>query len=425
MRRFLRVRCVAGSALLALALTAPSHAGQNIYSVTGGWKSIRGTGTVNIPTFGTFPKGAQLGGTNFKPAGPPIGTGGPPGLLIQTTDGASDAPRMVMPAHFFNFQQNTTTTPNFNNPGRLAGVTIPQVNQLRTNFSGVGPAAQMTLSAGGRSGPSTVNYCPGGTQTGMTVFNGTGVFNPNCTIVDGTPSDPTSGVGIAHGRLVYMRTMSATQKGNQYGGFGQQGLVGTGDLAILLAPIVSPVNTNPPFTGAGQFGWQILNREATEGFGPQAEGMAFAQSTVTGVLDPGPGNFIFGSTGLSGIVTPAGLGPALGPPATPTILPADQVSSWGGPWTTGVVQISVTKNAGAPFVFHTFTLTGSDTRDVNGNGNLQLVSGMVSRTLVSGPVGNRAVIQMSLNLVPEPSTWAAAGAALLALALCHRVTRRR
>jgi hypothetical protein len=50
---------------------------------------------------------------------------------------------------------------------------------------------------------------------------------------------------------------------------------------------------------------------------------------------------------------------------------------------------------------------------------------MVSRTLVSGNVGNRAVIQMSLNLVPEPSTWAAAGAALLALALCHRVTRRR
>ena len=75
----------------------------------------------------------------------------------------------------------------------------------------------------------------------------------------------------------------------------------------MLAPIAPPVNTQPPFTGAGQFGWQILNRNAVSGFGLQAEGMAFAASSPTAMLLPGPGNLIFGSTGVSGIVTPAGL----------------------------------------------------------------------------------------------------------------------
>jgi hypothetical protein len=232
-------------------------------------------------------------------------------------------------------------------------------------------------------------------------------------------------VGVSHGRLVYTRTALGLSKGNQFGGGGQQGLQGTGDLAIVLAPIQGAVNTLPPYTGAGQFGWQLLNRPPG-GFGLQAEGLAFAQSVPTAMLLPGPGNFIFGSTGVSGIVTPAGLGPALVTTGGGTIiLPPDEQEAWGGPWTTGTVRVSVTRNAGAPFIFHQFTLKGSDTRGADGNGTLQLVSGNVSFTGNSGSTGNRAIIQMQLTNLPEPTTWAAAGAALLALGLCHRVTRRR
>ena len=122
MRRFINTHLIAGTVLLALGLASSSHAAQNLYSLTGGWKSIRGTGTVNIPTFGTFPLG-----------------GAPTRQLVQTTDGVDTAPPMRMPGYVFTFKRNTTFTPNFGNPGRLAGVTIPQVNQLRTNFSGVGP----------------------------------------------------------------------------------------------------------------------------------------------------------------------------------------------------------------------------------------------------------------------------------------------
>ena len=157
MRNVLRTHLIAGTVLLAMGFAATASAQtQNAYSVSGTWKSIRGIGTVNIPTFGSFPQG-----------------GLPTASLIQTTDGVNSAPPMIIPGHFFNFPQATMTTgmsgvtkfgaPVFGNVGRLAGVTNPFVAQLRTNFQGVGPVTAMPVAASGRSGPATITYCPGGT----------------------------------------------------------------------------------------------------------------------------------------------------------------------------------------------------------------------------------------------------------------------
>jgi hypothetical protein len=408
MRNMLRLYRAAAAVFLMLVASG-SQAADNAYSVTGGWKSLHrdGNSYLKIPTFVTFPLGSA-----------------PTGVVIQATDGANDAPPMVVPGHLFSFRRSTAATPNFGNPGRLVGAAISLVGQLRTNFSGVGPFVAMPLAVNGRSGPSTVSYCPGGTQTGGTVFNGSGGFNPNCTAVEGTPTDPISGVGIANGRLVYTRTTSAMQKGNQYGGVGQLALRGTGDVARVISPVIPPANRLPPYTGAGAFAWQVLGRPGGNVFSLQPDGMAFAQSSQMLIFPPAQGNLIFATTLDSGIVTPLGLGPALGTPSNPTVLGPDILTAWGGPWTTGNVTVSMTRNPGAPFAFEIFTLEGSDTRSVAGSGTLQLVSGSLSQSFFEGRATQTATIRMTLTSLPEPSAWVSAGVALLTLTLCRAVTRR-
>ena len=405
---------VIGPALLAMLWVDGAEA-QNAYSMVGGWRSIRGTGTVNIPFFGTFPENRM-----------------PTASAIQQTGGT-----ITIPPHLFNFPRNTAITPNFGNPGHLVGVSAFPVRQLRTNFSGAAPLEKMVLAPSGRSGPDVASICPGTTQPGQTIFNGTSFlgYNPFCTAVNGTPNTAggigtPSGMGVAHGLLRYSRAQSALQKGAQFGGVGQAGLIGTGDLGVVIGAFgTQAVNTQPPFTNAALWAWNVLFREGAEGFAPQASGQTFG-ATETAMLAAGPGNFIFASTGALGIVDPSGVGGGLGPPLLTEnggtiIIGPDLQTAWGGPWTTGNILISVTKNRGAAIGnTHVFTLMGTDQRTANGSGMIQLVTGNTSRTNASGPSGNRAIVRMNFTNLPEPSMWLSASGALLVLIACRRLTRR-
>jgi hypothetical protein len=94
-------------------------------------------------------------------------------------------------------------------------------------------------------------------------------------------------------------------------------------------------------------------------------------------------------------------------------------ASKGFPWTTGFITISQ-PNANPPEIFF---LSGTDTR-LAGQGNLSMVSGALSLRALSGPNANRAWVSMQLA-VPEPSALLALSGALLTLAACHTVVRRR
>lgn len=448
----------------ALLWSSSALAVVNQYSMTGGWNSIRGTGTVKIPTFGSFGGGATK-------------------LLQDPTAG----PTITVPPWAFTFPTPGVSTPlGHGNPGRIAGVSAVPFRQLRTNYSGFAPLEMMKLAPGGRTGPDVVSFCPqikpqvtlpGGTTipalavgpmsgtvlgqatppTGWNSVDGlaprscphlasggncnqayannhpppvatnfSGGYNPFCTAINaGTNGTGVSlsqnglatslGVGLGHGRLRYKRTIA----GLGMGGVGQAGLIGTGDLGFQLAP---PGGTTAP----GIFAWIRLLREREFGPGAQAEGGSF-DNVITAMLRSGPANLVFSTTGAGlGLVTPSGLGPPfLNTMGGTIIIPPGFQTAWGGPLTTGQVKVSVTANPGAAIGnTHLWTLTGYDNRTAGGEGAIQFVSGGMSRT-GSSVSGNRLILTMNMTSLPEPSSWLAAGGALLALVACRSFLRRR
>jgi hypothetical protein len=112
---------------------------------------------------------------------------------------------------------------------------------------------------------------------------------------------------------------------------------------------------------------------------------------------------------ITNLFTSLPLGAGLPNPAT----------SYGGPWTTGMLTVSVTANAGA--TVEIFMLTGSDGR-VSGTGGVSLVTGTISDRTLRGPNANRGWLQI---YVPEPGATLGAVAALLTLVTGHGLTRRR
>ncbi len=263
--------------------------------------------------------------------------------------------------------------------------------QLRTSLAVQVPPRNVlaTFKANGRSGPPVLSFCPGGTQPGQTVFNGTGAFNPNCSV----PSSAPTGVGSANGVMRYSKTT------NQFGGLGALAAQGTASLAVWLAL---------PTTG-GAPGQVAFAADVIDASGP---GEPIDASPDVGVLDGLVVKQLFGYT-PSGIITATGA----------TIISASDVTqtAWGGPLTTGQMKISVTANQGP--IPDIFTLTGSDTRDASGIGNITLVSGSISRTNLTGSSATRNVV--SLTITPEPAKLASAGFALLALVGGHQLHRRR
>jgi len=266
----------------------------------------------------------------------------------------------------------------------------PKLFQVATAIPLAGPKAPgATFSAGGRTGASTVSWCPGSTVTPS--------GNPGC-------ASPGGGSGI-NGRLVYTKTA------NQFGGVLQGNVGGFADIAIRVAG-------TPPGSVTAVFA--IANP-----FPTGAQGAPFGFVGVTAGAAPAPpngvGGFIAGPNGT--LLTQVFAHPtAYGVP--------NPATTYGGPWTTGQVKVSVTANAGAPEIF---TFTGSDNR-VNGVGTISLVCGGVSDRGVSGPNGNRGWLNYTIGPVildgPVPAVshgGLAAVFGLLALAggyTLHRRARR-
>jgi MYXO-CTERM domain-containing protein len=114
-------------------------------------------------------------------------------------------------------------------------------------------------------------------------------------------------------------------------------------------------------------------------------------------------------------ITPTGLGPGIANPAT----------SYGAPWTTGMLTVSVTANVGPnPSVF---VMSGADNR-VNGVGTISMVSGSVSDRGTSGPNANRGWLNLNVGpsgTVPAMSVSGyAAAAGLIVLAGAFALRRR-
>ena len=145
-----------------------------------------------------------------------------------------------------------------------------------------------------------------------------------------------------------------------------------------------------------------------------AIGAPFGFSATTARSAPNPGRFyasVSSAGAITNIVNPnTGLGPGT----------ANPVRSFGGPWTTGMLTVSVTQNPGD--TDEIFMLTGSDNR-VNGIGNISLVAGSISHRNLSGPNANRG--WLNFQVVPEPTRVLMLVAGLSLLALLNRALRRR
>jgi hypothetical protein len=103
----------------------------------------------------------------------------------------------------------------------------------------------------------------------------------------------------------------------------------------------------------------------------------------------------------------------------------NMASSFGFPFTTGMVTISAPAALGAEL----FVITGMDNRNVQGSGTIQLVAGALSQRTRSGPNANRGWIKLVLERgpvgVPALSPAALAATAGLMLLAAGYAMRRR
>jgi hypothetical protein len=250
------------------------------------------------------------------------------------------------------------------------------VYQVKTAVTIAMPGNEVQFNAGGRTGASTYTYC---------------ASNPGCS----GPADPGNGI---HGLMRYTKTA------NQFGGPAQAAAGGSADVAFNAG------------AGAPCAACTVLFALAT----PAPTG---AQGGAFGFVNNTPGAFptnggIIGNVTGGGVVTSViltGIHPGL----------INAATSYGGPYTTGMLTVSVTANVGT--VPEIFMLSGSDGR-VSGVGSISLVAGSVSARTLSGPNANRGWLNLTLGpAIPSTPTMSNHGIAafvgLVALAggyLLHR-----
>jgi hypothetical protein len=232
----------------------------------------------------------------------------------------------------------------------------PAVFQVLTSLGVTIPLGAETLAAGGRTGAATVNYCQGQVVTPA-----------------GDPGCPNAGAGPGvNGLMIYTKT------GAQFGGAMSGRTFGGADVALYGGGDVAPcsgVNCKIAMALASP------NSTGTGGIGN-----AFGGSGMSPGAAPPSGQ-------LTGMVTAAGL--VTTATATSLMNPglANPASGGGGPWTTGMLTVSVTQAlAGAEI----FVLSGSDSR-VSGVGAISLVAGSVSNRGVSGPNANRGWLNLTVG----------------------------
>jgi hypothetical protein len=244
----------------------------------------------------------------------------------------------------------------------------PLAFQAQTSLAVAFPGSTATFKASGRTGVSTVTFCPGNTGTVL----GNGCLMP-----------PT-----APGQVRYTRTVS------QFGGPALGVFAGGVSVAARFAGtppctacVAGFVDDRPPGAFGGPFG------------------LALTQSNPA--ISPGA---FFASVAPNGTIlslkTP--LGPAV----------ANPIQSFAGPWPTGRVTVSQ-PSAMPPQVF---VFSGNDGRTASGQGTISLVSGgIVQRGSAFGPETTRG--WLNLTTVPEPSL--VSGLATGAVALVWLGRRRR
>jgi len=221
--------------------------------------------------------------------------------------------------------------------------------------------------------------------------------NPGCTI--STPAIP--------GLLRYTSTAS------QFGGAARAAVGGAADIALRVAsppPCAYAAGANPAC--------QAIFALATPPANP-AWGAPFGALATTPRPGPSPGRYFVTVTPLGLItgITSTGIGPGLAFPAT----------SYGAPWTTGRVTISVT----AAVPPQTFVFSGFDARSGSqGIGSLSLVSGGVTLSALGGAGGQRGWLNLfvgpvtsTVPVLPAYGTVALAG--LTALGAAWGLGRRR
>jgi len=253
--------------------------------------------------------------------------------------------------------------------------------QAASSLAAQWPKVKATLAPSGRTGPATVSFCPGQVVLPL--------GNPGCISAQG---------GSHSGRLRYVATS------NQFGGPAQPNVSGFAGIHFPVAgvPPCDAVNGPSPCTAA-LFSLGPPNTVAIGApFGFVTIAAALAAPNIKKVNVAVDGSIISSTPGFS---TSPGL--------------QHTVTSFGGPWTTGMLTVSVTDNAGP--MQHIFMLSGSDTR-VAGIGSISLVSGsLVTRSIV-GTSGNRGWLNLT---APAPSAGLGAAAALGFVGLLHGLLRRR
>lgn len=326
----------------------------------------------------------------FQPApnGPVVAIDG----AIVTTTGTATV--KIKPSQF----SYPGTVPK-NKAVNFANSKVFQVNTtLAVQFPIAGSTASFAPS--GRTGPNVATWCPG--QTATIQAN----INPACVL---------PGTGAVPGLLRYNRTAS------EIGGAAQFGVQGQADVANVFSVSLGNAPCDAGVGGSKNALCQVIFAIAAPA-ASGAQGAAFGSVITTPGVSIPSGRF-YAKVGNLGTVLSV-QSPALGP----GILNA--ATSYGGPWTAGVLTVSQKANAGAPKTFEIFMMAGSDVRAAGtGQGSVSLVSGAVSARTASGANGNRGWLNMQIKppfgVVPAMTTpGLAAAIGLIALVGAYFVRKR-
>jgi len=298
-----------------------------------------------------------------------------PGATIMQTTGPAPRNLTLAPAQFVYdeppFQIGVFQA---NNAVFAVSTNLSVQNPHPTKGSGM-------LSAGGRPGPAIVSWCAGSPAP-------TGTFNPGCL---GPNTTFSLGVPATNGFIRYEATR------NQFGGTSSGRTLGTAQVFFNAGGLTS--GQLPCLGGAGCL---VAISQVTPG-SVGVNGQNFG-ATVMNPPDVNPTGFRTAVIQANGSLV---LGNPVPAAAFPT--PAD-VDGNGFQDFLGLGDDEI------------FIRTGVDGRNANGSGIVTLVSGAVSARTLSGPNANRGWVTLK---IPEPGVLAAGSSALLMLAGCHWLARRR
>jgi hypothetical protein len=382
--------------LLVSSLLASTTAEAQVrYSLSGNSRAQIGNGLPLPITFAPAPQGAvqlQPGAYVFQTTGPDpkaMTLVRPPDPIFSTTMRTI----AVFLAASKVFQVRTSLLID----GPVNGTLVPNI----TTPTAIVTTPTAMFSAGGRTGPAVVSWCPGFPVPGTAT-------NPGC--VNATLGTPMKG------RLKYTATA------NQFGGtsrvrIGAAGTQGGASVVNIVGGAAAPCT----HTRLGGLQPSCL--------------AAFSQVVLSETLHTAP------TTGAATFMTP-GLAVAGGPfgvfdsdagnagpihpvkvtaggkvvSVAPTViaqLPANSVQTWGGPVTTGTVTVEAPQAAGGG---ETFKLQGGDDR-IDGVGSISLVSGGLSKRFLSGDNANRSWLNYQVGLLEGVSVPSISNGGLVLLGL--------